>query len=67
MSKETLLKTQAASEDLAKMSVKRAPLEVKLEAEALEKKSNAAFARALTIYENATGGEEHEGEGDDSD
>lgn len=56
-------KTEVASKELSGLMVSKAPADVKGEAEALEKRRAAAFAKANGAYEGATGGE-NEADGD---
>ncbi|RDW87625.1 hypothetical protein BP5796_03319 [Coleophoma crateriformis] len=65
--KKNMGKTQAASLDLSKVMRAKAPADLKEEADALEKRRAAAFAKAMAAFEGLTGGEDQaEGE-DDSD
>ncbi|KAK8065456.1 hypothetical protein PG997_012203 [Apiospora hydei] len=66
--KRNLIKTSEASEALSHLMVSKAPPELKAEGQALAKRRNVAFDKALAVYGNATGGDDLGNDGaDDSD
>ncbi|KAK8058198.1 hypothetical protein PG994_008646 [Apiospora phragmitis] len=66
--KRNLVKTAEASEALSHLMVSKAPPELKEEGQALAKRRNVAFDKALAVYGNATGGDDlGDGAADDSD
>ena len=58
MVKRNLGKTAEASEALSNLMVAKAPADLKAEGEALAKRRNVAFEKALAVYGNATGGDD---------
>ncbi|KAK1983785.1 hypothetical protein LZ30DRAFT_652958 [Colletotrichum cereale] len=64
--KKNVQKTEVASKELSKVMISKAPANTKADAEALEKRREAAFSKATAAFANATGGE-NEALGDDSD
>lgn len=67
MVKRNLVKTSEASEALSHLMVSKAPPELKGEGQALAKRRNIAFEKALAVYGNATGGDDLANGADDSD
>ncbi|KAF1814238.1 hypothetical protein P152DRAFT_265305 [Eremomyces bilateralis CBS 781.70] len=65
--KKSMLRTQAASGELENVMREKSPENLKAEGEALAKRKQAVFEKALAAFANSTGGEDQaEGE-DDSD
>jgi hypothetical protein len=62
-----MAKTSAASEDLSKIMLSKAPAELKQEAEELNKRRDTSFKKATAAFANSSGGEEKADEEDDSD
>jgi hypothetical protein len=60
-------KTSAASEDLSKVMLEKAPASLKPQAEALDKRREAGFKKATAAFANSQGGEDKADEEDDSD
>lgn len=65
--KRNLVKTSEASEALSHLMVSKAPPELKAEGQALAKRRNIAFDKALAVYGNATGGDDLDNGVEDSD
>jgi hypothetical protein len=65
--KRNVGKTEGASKELSEIMIGKAPASVKGEAEVLEKRRDATFAKAKSAFEGLTGGEEEADKEDDSE
>ncbi|KAJ0161525.1 hypothetical protein CTA2_6075 [Colletotrichum tanaceti] len=64
--RKNVQKTEAASKDLSNVMIAKAPAGSREDAETLETRRQAAFAKAVAAFASSTGGED-EALGDDSD
>ncbi|KAI3529532.1 hypothetical protein CPAR01_02228 [Colletotrichum paranaense] len=64
--KKNVTKTEAAGKELSAVMISKAPASIKGDAEALEKRREAAFSKASGAFAGSTGGEDEQ-LGDDSD
>ncbi|KAL8400053.1 hypothetical protein RB594_000460 [Gaeumannomyces avenae] len=65
--KRNLQKSAESSEALSRMMLSKVPLEMREEGEAVARRRNLAFERALVAYGNATGGDDLADGAEDSD